>query len=280
MLCGDPGDGGGRGARPAPTRRQPIPRRSSSPASGSSARSRRRSRASRCTGDATSRRRRPTASSRCCAGAQRQLGNGSERPRSAAGHAGALQALPAFLGGKRPRTTLIVDGRRQTFNEFVFGAAPVWDIDRVEVFRSPQTTTQGQNSIAGAIFVYSNDPTFEPEARARVMAGNSASAQLSAAASGALVRRQSRSALRVTSATAERQAGSPTAWSAPTPTMTCSDWSRAKLLIKPRAMPEGRTLILFAPATQAPQIVGLTAPFRERRDTSGLYGTFGSTSIR
>ncbi len=65
----------------------------------------------------------------------------------------------------RPCTTLIDDGRRDTYNEFVFGAAPVWDVNRVEVFRSPQTTTQGQNSIAGAIFVYSNDPTVEPSAR-------------------------------------------------------------------------------------------------------------------
>jgi len=83
-----------------------------------------------------------------------QLGGGSEGPAiRGQDTTGALQNLPAFLGGNRPRMTLIVDGRRQTYNEFVFGAAPLWDIDRVEVFRSPQTTTQGQNSIAGAIFV-------------------------------------------------------------------------------------------------------------------------------
>ena len=49
------------------------------------------------------------------------------------------------------------------FQEFVFGAAPLWDVDRVEVFRSPQTTTQGQNSIAGAIFVETSDPSFTRE---------------------------------------------------------------------------------------------------------------------
>lgn len=94
------------------------------------------------------------------------LGNGSKGPAiRVQDTTGALQALPAFMGGNRPCTTLIIDRRRDTYNEFVFGAAPVWDVNRVEVFRSPQTTTQGQNSIAGAIFVYSNDPTVEPSAR-------------------------------------------------------------------------------------------------------------------
>ena len=64
------------------------------------------------------------------------LGNGSEGPAiRGQDTTGALQALPAFLGGNRPRTTLIVDGRRDTYNEFVFGAAPTWDVNRVEVFR-------------------------------------------------------------------------------------------------------------------------------------------------
>ena len=116
-----------------------------------------------------------------------QLGSGSQGPAiRGLDTTGALVALPAFLGGNRPRTTLIVDGRRDTYSEFVFGAAPVWDIDRIEVFRSPQTTTQGQNSIAGAIFVYSNDPTSEPEYRARIIGGNYHTRQLSAVASGPL----------------------------------------------------------------------------------------------
>jgi outer membrane receptor protein involved in Fe transport len=68
----------------------------------------------------------------------------------------------------------------------VFGSAPLWDPDRIEIFRSPQTTTQGQNSIAGAIFVYSKDPTFEPEARVRTIAGDFKTRSISALASGPL----------------------------------------------------------------------------------------------
>ena len=51
--------------------------------------------------------------------------------------------------------------------------------------------------------------------------------------------------------------------------------ARAKLLVKPRGLPDTRLLITYAHTqSQAPQIVGLTAPFRERHDTNGLYGTF------
>ena len=85
-----------------------------------------------------------------------QLGNGSQGPAirglrtRPARWSRCLLSSAATGRGRRS----IVDGRRETYNEFVFGAAPAWDLNRIEVFRSPQTTTQGQNSIAGAIFVY------------------------------------------------------------------------------------------------------------------------------
>ena len=204
-----------------------------------------------------------------------QLGNGSQGPAiRGQDTTGALQALPAFLGGNRPRTTLVVDGRRTSYSEFVFGAAPAWDIDRIEVFRSPQTTTQGQNSIAGAIFVYSNDPTFEPEARVRAIGGNYMTREVSAVASGPL---SGEVALRVsgdlrysrtTSRIADRiEDGDPN--------HEVYGLARAKLLVKPRGMPDTRLLITYLHnQSQAPQVIGLTAPFRERRDASGFYGTF------
>src|SRR4029078_8691088 len=80
---------------------------------------------------------------------------------------GPTRDLPAFLGGTRPRTTLIVDGRAVRFHEVVLCTSPLWDVERIEVFRTPQTTTQGRNSIAGAIFVTTNHPTHDWEARGR-----------------------------------------------------------------------------------------------------------------
>ncbi|HVM22110.1 MAG TPA: TonB-dependent receptor [Sphingomicrobium sp.] len=204
-----------------------------------------------------------------------QLGNGSQGPAiRGLDTTGALFALPAFLGGNRPRTTLVVDGRRTTYNEFVFGAAPAWDVDRVEIFRSPQTTTQGHNSIAGAIFVHSNDPTFEPEYRARIIGGNHHLRAASAVASGAFsrdvavrlsgdVRYQ-----RTTSRIADRIVGGD-------PNHDVHGTARAKLLVRPRGLPDSRLLLTYTHnESQAPQIVGLTAPFRKRRDASGFYGTF------
>ena len=80
---------------------------------------------------------------------------------ASAGGVEALVDLAAFLGGTRPRTTLNIDGRAASHNELVFGAAPLWDVAQVEIFRSPQSTTEGRNSIAGAIYVRTRSPTFE-----------------------------------------------------------------------------------------------------------------------
>lgn len=203
------------------------------------------------------------------------LGNGSEGPAiRGQDTTGALQALPAFLGGNRPRTSLIVDGRRATYNEFVFGTAPMWDVNRVEVFRSPQTTTQGQNSIAGGIFVYSNDPTFEPEHRARLIGGNYRTRELSALVSAPL---SADVALRIsgdlryartTSRIADRIAHGD-------PNHDVFGLVRAKLLVKPRGSAGTRLLLTLTHSqSQMPQIVGLTEPFRKRRDKDGFYGTF------
>lgn len=204
-----------------------------------------------------------------------QLGSGSQGPAiRGQDTTGALQALPAFLGGNRPRTTLVVDGRRTTYAEFVFGAAPAWDIDRIEVFRSPQTTTQGQNSIAGAIFVYSNEPTFEPEAAVRGIVGNYHMGEASALVSGPLT---GDVALRVsgdirysrtTSRIADRIEGGD-------PNHDVHGSARARLLVTPGGLPGTRLLITYAHSqSQAPQTVGLTAPFKQRRDAAGFYGTF------
>jgi iron complex outermembrane receptor protein len=205
-----------------------------------------------------------------------QLGSGSDGPAiRGQDTTGALQALPAFLGGNRPRTTLIVDGRAVSYHEFVFGAAPAWDVERVEVFRSPQTTTQGKNSIAGAIFVYTAEPSFEPQYRARLIVGNFMTRQVSALASGpvsgdhvAFRAAADFRYARTTSHIADRVQGAD-------PNHDVYGQVRAKLLVKPAALPNSRlTLIYSHLQSQAPQAVQVTAPFRGRRDEAGFYGTF------
>lgn len=192
---------------------------------------------------------------------------------------GALQDLPAFLGGNRPRATLQVDGRAVGHNEFVFGATPVWDVERIEVFRSPQTTTQGRNSIAGAIFVETKDPTYRWDIGARAIAGNLDTRQLSGVVSGPLVGeqvairiagdlRRGRTSTRIT----DRMPGA-------NPNRDDFGVIRLKLLAEPEALPGARLEVAYAHSESASNRPGLVRPpFDERRDPFPLYGVL-STNV-
>ena len=205
-----------------------------------------------------------------------QMSSGGEGPTiRGQDTTGPTRDLPAFLGGTRARTTLIVDGRAVGFNEFIFGVSPLWDVDRVEVFRSPQTTTQGRNSIAGAIFVTTKDPGFETEYRARAIVGGARTRQLSAVAGGPLVAGQvawrasgDLRYSRTSSEIADRIAGA-------NPNHDVYGLARFKLLATPSALPGSRIELGYTHSqSQMPQVEGVRAPFRERRDPLDGYGTF------
>ena len=203
-----------------------------------------------------------------------QLGNGSQGPAiRGLDTTGPLSALPAFLGGNRPRMTVIVDGRPVTYNEFVFGTFPVWDVQRVEVFRTPQTTTQGQNSIAGAIFVNTNDPEATPGVRARAIVGDFKTRQISATANGPLA--GDTVTLRVAGDLRYSHTAShiKDVMENADPNHDVFGLLRAKLLLTPSSSTR-MTLTYVHSQSQMPQTVGVTAPFRERRDQSPIYGIF------
>lgn len=187
---------------------------------------------------------------------------------------GALGGLPAFLGGARPRTVLQVDGRTLTFSEFLNTPEGIWDVDHVEVFVSPQTTTQGVNSIGGAIFIHTADPTFTPQGRIRAIVGQSRRRQASAVVSEPLIGDQL--AFRLSgdvyrSVSSTKMSG---------PVAGVSDinpdryWTgRAKLLAEPRAIPGLRVLTTFVHShSQAPQAELAQPPLRKRRDDSYVFG--------
>lgn len=96
----------------------------------------------------------------------------------------------AFLSGTRPRLGLSLDGRALTYNEQAYGPQSLWDLDRVEVFRGPQSYIQGRNAIAGAIVMTTKDPSFEWESALKGGFGNQHSSQLAAMASGPLIDEQ------------------------------------------------------------------------------------------
>ena len=196
-----------------------------------------------------------------------QFGSGTEGPAiRGQDSTGVLRELFAFLGGTRPRATLTIDGRAVTYYEYVFGAASVWDVDRVEVFRSPQTTTQGRNTIAGAIFVNTNDPTYAWEGRARAIVGDFDTRQASAIVSGPIVADQL--AFRVSGDVKLGRNSSDMVDGIAGADISRDDHglARFKLLAEPSGLPGLRLEASYVHAqSQAPQFEAVRAPFKERR---------------
>jgi len=189
--------------------------------------------------------------------------------------AGVLGGLPAFLGGARPRTVVQLDGRTITFNEFAFSPEGLWDVDHVEVFRSPQTTTQGVNSIAGAIFIHTADPGRRPEARARLIAGQVHRRQASAMVSVPLVGDQL--AVRVSGDLYRARTSNTLSGPVAGVDLNKDEYgtARVKLLAEPHALPGLRLLVTYAHVqSEAPQEETARRPFRERRDPAFIIGDF------
>ena len=66
-----------------------------------------------------------------------------------------------------------IDGASLESNRsFNGGALSAWDLEQVEVLRGPQSTQQGRNALAGAIYVRSKDPSFDQELKTRVDVGD------------------------------------------------------------------------------------------------------------
>ena len=71
------------------------------------------------------------------------------------------------VGGSGRGQTLTVyvdDASLGNYTTF-FGPLDSWDLGRVEVYRGPQSTNFGRNALAGAIYVRTQDPTYEPDFR-------------------------------------------------------------------------------------------------------------------
>ncbi|MBA2466727.1 MAG: TonB-dependent receptor [Sphingomonas sp.] len=204
-----------------------------------------------------------------------QISSGGEGPTiRGQDTTGASRDLPSFLGGSRPRTTIIVDGRAVSFHEFIFGAAPLWDVERVEVFRSPQTTTQGQNSIAGAIFVNTQEPSTTPEFRARLIQGNQSTDQYSSVVSGAF---SDDIAVRVAADYRFSRPASVIGRNAvgADPNRDVYGLARVRLRATPRSLPGAKLELIYAHSqSQSPQVEGLQPPFKDRRNPGATYGIF------
>lgn len=59
--------------------------------------------------------------------------------------------------------TVFVDGAALPHRLVTLSPLRLWDVEQVEIFRGAQSTTQGRNSLAGAVVVKTKDPVYRPE---------------------------------------------------------------------------------------------------------------------
>ncbi|MGI2855993.1 TonB-dependent receptor plug domain-containing protein [Shewanella algae] len=81
---------------------------------------------------------------------------------------GQMPNIRGVSGGAKTRVSTITDGVAEPFMADLTGDTGMWDIEQIEVFRGPQSTSNGRNSIGGAMFIKTKDPTFDWQGAARV----------------------------------------------------------------------------------------------------------------
>ncbi|MDU9030478.1 TonB-dependent receptor [Pseudomonas mediterranea] len=91
---------------------------------------------------------------------------------------------PAAINGA---VSVFVDGAVQPNRALTLSPVPLWDAEQVEVFLGPQSTTQGRNSLAGAVVIETKKPTFQPSFSAQTSMGNYGEHGAAVAGGGAIV---------------------------------------------------------------------------------------------
>lgn len=211
-------------------------------------------------------------------------GNDGQGPTiRGANTSGILNSVESFFGGALPRTTIQVDGRQLSFNEFVYASASAWDIKRVEIFRGPQSTTQGRNAISGAIFVETNNPNFDEfEGRARGIFGDDQTRQGSAVLSAPIGKGDI--AFRLTADYREQETfltplGVVNDFGADSLTRTEGLALRGKLGVRPSSIPELDVLLTVSHSDrEGPQSETVDAPFAPLTRFNPSFAVFGTDS--
>lgn len=91
---------------------------------------------------------------------------------------------PATLNGA---VSVYVDGAQQPNRALTLSPIGLWDAEQVEVFLGPQSTTQGRNSLAGAVVIQTKNPTFDPSFSAQTNIGNYGEHGVAVAGGGSIV---------------------------------------------------------------------------------------------
>lgn len=97
------------------------------------------------------------------------------------------RGLGTGVGDTSQTSAFYIDGAVQSLGGGQTGLLSTWDVAQFEVFRGPQTTTQGRAALGGAVVVQTEDPGFEWSGRARVATGEFGTRQYAAAMGGPIV---------------------------------------------------------------------------------------------
>ncbi|MEM8699059.1 MAG: TonB-dependent receptor, partial [Pseudomonadota bacterium] len=183
----------------------------------------------------------------------------------------------AFIGGARPRGSVVVDGRSLSSLELSFSEVSVWDVEQIEAFNGPQTTTNGTNSLAGATFIKTRDPSFEVEGALRVYAGNFATNGIAAMVNLPIVEDQI--AFRGTFDVEHQNVWRNAVLAPPNDKLDNNERIniRAKMLFEPEILPDLSSLFTFNYSEDSgPQTLLSDAPFRLRESNAPLEASFNN----
>jgi len=84
-------------------------------------------------------------------------------------------------------STVLIDGSVVDSQMLTYGGLSIWDLDQIEILRGPQSTSQGRNSLAGAVVGRTKNPTFVWDSKFRVTYAELNTTQMAAAFGGPVV---------------------------------------------------------------------------------------------
>lgn len=91
-------------------------------------------------------------------------------------------------GEGAPLSTIYLDGAAMSHFMVATGPSTMWDLSQVEILRGPQSTIQGENALAGAIVLRTQDPDLETwGGRARALWSDPSDRRVALAVGGPLV---------------------------------------------------------------------------------------------